>query len=287
MTITKKRLLLLKKEYSRMPEGSLHIKHNKSYYYFYQYINSSQIPISHDLNLVYRLARKKYLYWVINNRSTEALLEKYVKAGLSLQRIVLTPGQYRWVTEDYKANTGWQENLKYKTKSGIAMRSKSERDIGNRLEYLGVPYRYDMMLKINVSQIVEGICEYLSNLKHWHYNPRSLCSYRDGYCVWNVPEELQWMNASGSIWRSYNIAAKTVTISVDFSILLGDGSVLLWEHAGLCLNPVYRCNTSERIFVLRTTAFVPSENVLFTTENDILDIEDIDELIASRILPRI
>ena len=288
--ISPERLLLLKKEYARMPEGSLNIKSHKGYYNFYHYNNSQQIIINRNQKLIYRLARKKYLSFIINNRSTtdiQVLLDKYLKSGLDLQRVTLTPAQYRWVKSDYPKNTGWQENLKYVTDSGVNMRSKSERDIGNELEYHAVPYRYDMLFNVDVSTVIDGLCEYLSNHKYWRYNPRTLCTYRDGYCVWNVPEELQWMNAPGSIWRSYDYRSNTITISVDFSIMLGDGSILLWEHAGLCLDPVYRCNTSERIFVLQTTGFVPSANIIFTTENEVLDLSDIDKTIVDKILPRL
>lgn len=288
--LTEKRLLLLKKEYSKMPEGSLNIKSHKGYYSFYHYNNSQQVTISRNQNLIYRLARKKYLSFVINNRPTadiQVLLDKFLKSGLDLQRITLTPAQYRWVKSDYPKNTGWQENLKYVTDSGVNVRSKSERDIGNELEHYAVPYRYDMLCYVDVSAVIDGLRDYLTKHKYWRYNNRTLYTYRDGYCVWNVPEELKWMNAPGSIWRSYDYRSNTITISVDFSIMLGDGSILLWEHAGLCLNPIYRCNISERIFVLQTSNYVPSSNILFTTENEILDLTDIDRLIEEKILPRL
>ena len=287
MTITKKRLLLLKKEYSKMPEGSLQIKRIKGYYRFYHYIDSKLVYINNADGLLYKLARKKFLSYIINDHDTTTLLEGYRKAGLDLQRITLTSKQYRWVSVDYPKNTGWQDDLKYSTYSGVLMRSKSERDIGNELEYHAVPYRYDMLLKINVSEILDGLRDYLANHKFWRYNPRTLYTYRDGHCVWNVPEELQWMNAPGSIWRSFNYSTQAITISADFTIALADGSLLIWEHAGLCLNPVYRCNTSERIFVLRATSFVPSENILFTTENDVLNMTDVQQIITTKILPRI
>lgn len=286
-SLSSKKLNMIKKEYSRMPEGSLNIKCYKGYYSFYHFNGSRQVCINSNRTLVHQLARKKYLYYLTKNRDTSQLLDKYVSAGLVLQMITLTPKQYRWVTASYPANTGWKEDLKFVTTSGIPMRSKSERDIGNELELLGVPYRYEMLFKINVSMIVDGLRDYLSSRKNRHDYPRSLFTYRDGHCIWNVPEDLQWMNAPGSIWRSYDYRTQTITISVDFAIMLGDGSILLWEHAGLCMNPIYRCNTSERIFVLKTTDFVPNENIIFTTEKDLLDISDIERLISREILPRL
>lgn len=273
-----------------MPEGSLNIKRSRGYYYFYHYIDSRQVPIRNNMAFVYRLARKKYLSYIIRNCSRNAvskLLDSFVAAGLSLPRITLTPRQYRWTTSSYPKNSGWKENLKYCTPAGVAVRSKSERDIGSRLEYYAVPYRYDMLFKINVSVIVKGLREHLAGNKHWHYEPHKLFTYQNGHCVWNVPAELQWMNSPGSIWRSYDSISDTITISVDFTIMLRDGSLLLWEHAGLCLNPIYRCNTSERIFVIRAASFAPIENTVFTTENDILDLADIDRIICDVILPRL
>lgn len=289
--LSREKLLLLKKEYARMPKGSLHIKSCRGYHYFYHYIDSVQKPLNldKDSGLIYKLSRKKYLFRVLNNDwdSVSKQLRIFEKAGLNLQRITLSFSQYRWVSSEYQSNTGWQENLKYSTASGIAMRSKSERDIASRLEHYGVPYRYEMKIKVDVSALVDGLEEYLErNCRPDNYTHK-MFSYRDGGCVWHVPENLQWMNAPGSIWRSFDYRTNTVTLSVDFAILLGDGSILIWEHAGLCLNPVYRCNASERIFVLRASDYAKADNIIFTTESDVLDLADIDRIITDRILPRL
>lgn len=289
--LSRERLLLLKKEYARLPKGSLHIKSSRGYHYFYHYIDSVQKPLTldKDSGLIYKLSRKKYLFRLLNNDwdSISRQLKIYEKAGLNLRRITLSFSQYKWVSSEFQSNTGWQDDLKYYTVAGIAMRSKSERDIASRLEHYAVPYRYEMKIKVDVSALVAGLKEYLEKDCRQEICSRKLFSYQGGSCIWHVPENLRWMNAPGSIWRSYDYRTNTVTLSVDFAILLGDGSILIWEHAGLCLNPVYRCNASERIFVLRSSDYAKADNIIFTTENDVLDLADIDRIIVERILPRL
>ena len=57
------------------------------------------------------------------------------------------------VDKIYPKNTLSPENLKYATKSGRKMRSKSERTIGNRLEDRGIVYWYDSVLDLD-----GGVC---------------------------------------------------------------------------------------------------------------------------------
>lgn len=155
-----------------MRGGSLHVKHKQGRLYYCEYIDGKETGISKNHEKVYRLARKEYLQKVICRISEECVLLKAMirktqkkgmrekemqflqkTNGLDCRRVCWSEAKYLWATEDYSKNTLYPEALKYATKSGIKMRSKSERTIGNRLEEKGIVYWYD-----SVQEFDEGIC---------------------------------------------------------------------------------------------------------------------------------
>lgn len=68
---------------------------------------------------------------------------------LDCRKVCWSEEKYNWATTDYPKNTLYPENLKYATKAGRKMRSKSERTIGNRLEDRGIVYWYDSVLDLD------------------------------------------------------------------------------------------------------------------------------------------
>ena len=111
--LEEERIRVMRKELAQMPEGSLILKPSSDRYYFDRYICGKHEPITHDLDLVYKLARKRYLKYrlkehelayrrkkdgtVVNlNPSPMAqklreLLLKYKNANLDITRITMTP----------------------------------------------------------------------------------------------------------------------------------------------------------------------------------------------------
>ena len=79
----------------------------------------------------------------------EALLKKFDDAGLDIGTIVMTPNQRIWNSDRHSQKNSRREDLIYPTKGGIYMRSKSEQKIGDLLELLHIPYRYETELVIN------------------------------------------------------------------------------------------------------------------------------------------
>ena len=61
----------------------------------------------------------------------------------------MTLEQYQWMHSFYPSNEMNPEELIYETYSGIKVRSKSERDIGNKLELYGIPYRYEQAMTLD------------------------------------------------------------------------------------------------------------------------------------------
>lgn len=298
-----KKINILKKELLHMPDGSLHIRHRNSYSIFTQYFfRGNERNINKDHELIHLLARKKYLtrlipfleaeeeYSVPSSgsevlyRRVNDVLNDFKSAGLEIARITMTPKQYRWMHGNFTSNPSHPEDLKFTTPSGILVRSKSERFIGERYEFIGAPYRYEMPFTINVSQLVS----YMTNFFSDFLKGRPLC-FRDqyGFCVWNVPNEFSWMNSPGSVWRLFDSKTGTITIYPDFTTLTADNELIIHEHEGLCDNPRYRCNASERIFLLRHSGAVSDENLILTFENDLEDINTLTDMLNRRIRPRI
>ena len=113
-----------------------------------------------------------------------------------------------------------------------------------------------------------------------------LYTYHNGVCVWNVPEELAWMNARGSVWRTYDANSGCITLHPDYTIMLADGSILFWEHEGLIHHFSYRINASERIELMRQTG-IPESLLLRTIEEQTTDQTALKNIIRTRVLPRL
>lgn len=262
MQLEEKRLKLWRKELRKMPEGGFTIKFSKKYCYLYHVLDGKQSPISHDLDLVYKLARKKYLglklreheaQWssyygkylvdpkpVSASKQIKKLLEKCKKAKLDVTRITLSREQYRWVHENYPRDEIPPGEKYYETYSGIRMRSKSERDIGNELEIEGIPYRYGQKVVLDVSWI----------------------------------EEVRGNTYDG--WKAYY---------PDFTILTATGEFIYWEHLGRLDLSGYRIRNVEKFAAARQGGYIEEEMLILTVERDLEDGNFIRGVIARRILP--
>lgn len=134
-------------------------KHQKIYYS--ERIDSEEHGITHDIEKIHRLTRKKYLQEYAKHLSNNLKIIKYcaahytdlipeeIAAKLALEnpglpvKAMLASRTDAWASAPYQKNPYYKENLEYSTTSGIVVRSKSEREIGNALEAMKIPYRYD------------------------------------------------------------------------------------------------------------------------------------------------
>lgn len=260
--LEEERIRVMCKELAQMPDGSLIIKPSTDRYYFDRYVCGKHEPITHDLDLVYKLARKRYLRYkvkehelayrrkkdgtiVILNPSPMAqklreLLLKYKNANLDITRITMTPEQYHWVHSDYDRDEIQEGERYYETYSGVRMRSKSERDIGNELELEGIPYRYAQRIMVDVSWI-EGVTGNVFDGNKYYYP--------------------------------------------DFMIKTMTGQVIVWEHLGRLDLLRYRNRNMEKFAALRQGKYCPEEFLILTVESDLEDGNFIRNLIARRIRP--
>lgn len=158
----------LKSECDRYQEGRLYIKYRGDKVHFVEYRNGKQIGISKNQERIYELSRLEYLNSTIklleklSDKTQEVIskmdsdnyedtllhiMEKYKM--LDFNRICFPYEKLQWDEASYNKNPYRTEFLRYGTKKGINMRSKSERTIGNKLEEWNIPYRYEAAIKID------------------------------------------------------------------------------------------------------------------------------------------
>lgn len=247
----------------------------------------------------------------------QKLIRAYERGHLDILQIVLTKDQYNWFTGDFQQKY-IDESKAFFTTKGLPVRSKSERDIINSCDDLAVPLHYEEQMTIYVQPLVDKL--YASLLNDFtgssistgiptNKNPPAgiqtteapasadtdmlptdpgwtLTTYNNKTIHWNVPAKLQWMNAPGSIWRTYYPPRGTITIYNDLKTMFADGTVFIWEHEGMMDDFVYRCNASERSAIMKYTKIVTEDNFLETHEQDIDNPEKLIDIIEKYVLPR-
>ena len=300
-------ILRLTNVINRLPHGQLQITHYRNQIYFYinrQYLRK-------DSDLLYSLARKRYcetLLQVITlyeehptasaDRSTltarrtkafgmlEQLNRDYSKGNLELERIILTPQQYKWYYGRYRKKRfpTNQTSADLTIPQGDPVLSKSEQRIGYELDRFAVPCHYEEELLINVQRLVSSL---ETELRQRKLLQGRLYSYHGYTCVWNVPAELSWLNAPGSIWRSYDDRTGCLRLHPDYTIMLADGSLLYWEHEGLMHQFFYRTNALERVEIMHQAGGVPKSRLIETNESQANEPETLREIIQNQVLPEL
>ncbi|MBQ9015980.1 MAG: hypothetical protein IJ109_07630 [Firmicutes bacterium] len=295
----------LTKTLNRLPKGRLQITHTHNGVFFYlegRYLRKSS-------DLIYSLARRRYCEtllqvirlcarhqagtssnspfltgWARAFEKLERLIRDFSKGNLKLERILLTPQQYTWYYGRYHKKMFPQDPAAsvLLIPQGDPVRSKSEQRIGIELHNYAVPCHYEEQLLINVQSLVQSL---KAELKQQDQLPRDLYSYQGYSCIWNVPRELSWMNAPGSIWRSYDDRTGCLTLYPDYTIMLADGRLLYWEHEGMLHQFFYRTNALERVEIMQQSGRIPKTCIIETNEQQANDLDVLREIIRNRILP--
>lgn len=151
------------------PEGKLYVDNNKSSaQYFHVPENSlKRIYLSRqESSLIGKLADKEYAEKLLSKAQKEMkVLDRYLKilskdsADLlysemaNAKQCVVTPilldektSRRRWSSQPYERSDSHPEHLKFQTRKGDMVRSKSEAFIANTYFELGIPYRYEASL---------------------------------------------------------------------------------------------------------------------------------------------
>lgn len=292
----------------RLPKEPLHIDRQHGGVFFYT--NGKYLRKNSDQ--LYSLARKRYCESLLHvltlvselpaataQRDSlhsgpcapafaelDKLIHDYAEGNLQLERILFTKQQYTWYVGQYQKKAFYENHDRQPLliPQGDQVRSKSEQNIGIALWDLFVPGHYEELLQINVQRLVGAL---QSDLRERGQLSRPLLYYQGGSCYWNVPEELQWMNAAGSIWRTYDSRTGCIRIYPDYTIMLADSSLLFWEHEGLLDSFLYRANATERVCVMQLSDGIPREKVIETFEAEANDREALERIIQERILPQL
>ena len=168
----KTRRALYRKELRQLPEGNLVIRQQgNGRFYFYEKRDGQERGITKKKVHAGWLARKMFLQKCLDAAELECRvlagalkqLERQKLRGRKYRRktfqrlpVVFPEKRYRysrkalaWMEAPYERNPYHPEQLIYKTKSGIMVRSKSERMIADFLTEHGIPFRYEAKLVVD------------------------------------------------------------------------------------------------------------------------------------------
>ena len=292
----------IRKSLNRLPEGPLYVSTKNHNIAFYTKVDGEQKYLSKKSEQIHSLARRRYqsalleiLQLTDSPRKSDierraaciSRLQEFIrncsKAGLDIAPIVLTTAQRNWFTGKFKQKY-INPDSPFKTANGIPVRSKSERDVINSYDDFAVPIHYEEQMIINVRRLVDHLERTLVK-KGLLQGP--LYSFDDKGIYWNVPRELQWMNARGSIWKTFDPPHGTLSIFNDVRGMFADGSLFVHEHEGMMEDFIYRCNSSERSSIIKFTGTVSRDNFIETYEQEIDTPEKANGIVERLILPRL
>ncbi|MBR5316870.1 MAG: hypothetical protein IKU39_03150 [Lachnospiraceae bacterium] len=153
----RERLSTMAAENRKIRGGNIKKRKKGNKYYYTEYVKGKEYGITNDLERIRLLYRKKYLKSSI--RRSKTLIKHLNKLLEELDKIpfdedCMYQGKYcteawNWMKAEYDTNPAYQENLRYVTTLGTRVRSKSELNIANTLERLGVPSRYEQKMCVN------------------------------------------------------------------------------------------------------------------------------------------
>ena len=153
----RERLSPMAAENRKIRGGNIKKRKKGNKYYYTEYVKGKEYGITNDLERIRLLYRKRYLKSSISRSKTiikhlNKLLEELEK--IPFDEDCIYQGKYsteawNWMKAEYDTNPAYQENLRYMTTIGTRVRSKSELNIANTLERLGVPYRYEQKMYVN------------------------------------------------------------------------------------------------------------------------------------------
>ena len=164
MDLYKKQLERIDEELITLPQGHLGRKKN----YYQHIIKGEKTGITRNKELIRQLARKAYLL------TSKAQLENNISNPLSefnfstaRELISLLPYAYKdlpesyfyhpsiegWLAANYKKNTINQEQAEYNSSNDIEFRSLAERTIAEILAEYGLPYFYDVVIRIGGREV--------------------------------------------------------------------------------------------------------------------------------------
>ncbi len=170
LTRQKESVRKLESEVKSLKGGKLYVRNKNGRLYFSESVNSKEKGVTKSLERVCRLARQEYVELLLHKENAycralektaaeaRRIDEKYderqireklnvlASRGIDMNRVYFAEDKYEWMNAIYETNSYKSEQLRYVTKCGIRVRSKSERTIADRLTERGIAFRYEMRL---------------------------------------------------------------------------------------------------------------------------------------------
>ena len=167
-------------ESRKIKGGSIKKRKKGGKYYYTEWLKGKERGITKNQDRIQLLYRKKYLKGSIKKsklliKHLELLLTEIGESFVdeeSLYLGVFSREDYQWMKADFETNPLYREKLLYKTSMGNMVRSKSELNIANVLERLGIPYRYEQKLVVNGNIVYPDFVILLPNrnILIWEHN---------------------------------------------------------------------------------------------------------------------
>lgn len=262
----------IEKDLNKCPPGNLRImKQGKNTQYFHITKKGDTIgkylPKS-NMKTITNLAQKDYLNKALKlidaeikqisffvNHYNPSKLE-HLRLSLREERqklispIYLTDDEFanQWSSKSFSKKSFANDVPEHFTQNGERVRSKSEVIIANTLSALGIPYRYEATLKLN---IVESA--YVSAETATHQSKTQSDSHNS--------------KKSKNSTKFIAPASRTITFHPDFTCLnKRTRKEFIWEHFGMMDKSDYANSAVEKEHLYAAAGYVPGVNFIATTE---------------------
>lgn len=233
------RLCSLEEELTKIKGGALHVRQRGDRYYYWEYDGKQQMGITRNTPRIYQLARKRYL-----EKEIKTLRRRYdvLKAAQKDIERALKNDETGKVCEYYKMLN--LERVVHTPKEQSWIKSQTSSN----------PYRREN-LKYATSQGV------MTRSKSERFIGNAL--EEQGLVYVTEPEIL----IDGKVYYP------------DFMILRNDGTTVIWEHCGLMDDSEYRYKALMKIDKYRSIGYVQTDNLIYTFEEDLEEMERLHEII--------
>ena len=261
-----------KKELTALPEGRLKIIPWGDCQLFQRAGKDGVRGISHNQDMIYKLARKQYLLLLEEEKKIEILWvyqaseEDKEAWGLSRRQRqrASNPGGFRALAEEKMSEV--EQLLDKYAKAGLdVLRITCSRE---QYHWMKAEYRK------NTAYPEQLVYETYSGIK-----VRSKSEQRIGNAL-----EVGWMEGING-GRFTGRGKRYKEYYPDFVILTATGELLIWEHLGRVHEESYRAHNMEKIAAYRQTSFCDDEHLILTFEHDMIKTETLEEIIRRRVLP--
>ena len=157
-------------ELEKLPPGKLGFRpgKKKGQVYYFQDVDGKRKSLTGDMEKARLLARKKYLTASLgeleqNIAAIQSVLTNYTDLGkkhivhrfppeyawlMDEEEAIWSRKKRQWMAEDFQQSDFLPKEKVHLTSRGLAVRSKSEVIVAERLDYYDIPYRYEEALGI-------------------------------------------------------------------------------------------------------------------------------------------